>query len=186
MITIHMLLALIIVAFLIFGYFYSTRYKSFAILNNIKLFRLTLLIVILYLLQVVFGTQVRESIDSIAFNMMHSQREIWIDYLGLTFYIHRSYSILIFALNSYLVYLIYSDNSLRNTLVMVIGKFLILLLLIEIGSGVVMAYFAIPAFLQPIHLTVATIIFGLQVYLLLLFSNKKLSRLVDSKSKTSI
>jgi cytochrome c oxidase assembly protein subunit 15 len=180
MITIHMLLALVIVGFLIFGYFLSLKDKTILAANNTKLFWFTLLIIVLYIIQVVFGTQVRESIDSIAFNMMHKQREIWIDYLGLTFYIHRSYSLLVFALNAYLVYLIYRTAAIINNVVLKLGKILIALLLLEIASGALMAYFAIPAFLQPIHLTVAALVFGLQVYLLLLFRNYKISNEVVS------
>lgn len=44
---------------------------------------------------------------------------------------------------------------------------LILLVLITILSGVGMAYFSVPSFLQPIHLTVATLTFGLQFLLAL-------------------
>jgi cytochrome c oxidase assembly protein subunit 15 len=169
MITIHMLVALVIVGILIIGYFNSSKYKGVFEVSQTKLFWFTLLIIIVYLVQIVFGTQVRESIDSIAFEMMHQQRELWIDYLGLSFYIHRSYSLFIFFLNAYLVYLIYRADSSRNTHVMTLGKGLIFLLFLEILSGALMAYFSIPAFLQPIHLTVAAVVFGLQVYLLLLF-----------------
>jgi cytochrome c oxidase assembly protein subunit 15 len=44
---------------------------------------------------------------------------------------------------------------------------LILLILGTIMSGAGMAYFAVPPFLQPIHLLLATVTFGMQFMLLL-------------------
>jgi heme a synthase len=44
---------------------------------------------------------------------------------------------------------------------------LVLLILLTLISGIGMAYFAIPAFLQPIHLLVATLTFGIQFLLFL-------------------
>jgi cytochrome c oxidase assembly protein subunit 15 len=38
--------------------------------------------------------------------------------------------------------------------------------LASILTGIGMAYFAIPAFLQPLHLLLATVTFGMQVFLL--------------------
>jgi cytochrome c oxidase assembly protein subunit 15 len=183
MITIHMLLALVIVGILIFGYFQSSHVNVVSNFNNTGLFRLTLMIVVLYLIKIVFGTQVREAIDSVAFNLMHQQREMWIDSLGVTFYIHRSYSLFIFGLNAYLVYLIYNEVEFKNSLILRLGRVLIVLLFFEILSGALMSYLAIPAFLQPIHLTLAAIIFGLQVYLLLLFRNSTVLNKADLKTE---
>jgi cytochrome c oxidase assembly protein subunit 15 len=44
---------------------------------------------------------------------------------------------------------------------------LVLLILLTLITGVGMAYFAVPAFLQPIHLLVATLTFGVQFLLIL-------------------
>jgi heme a synthase len=40
-------------------------------------------------------------------------------------------------------------------------------------SGAGMGYFSVPAFLQPIHLLVATVTFGLQFLLFLRLNTKK-------------
>ena len=47
-------------------------------------------------------------------------------------------------------------------------------MVLEICTGIVMAYFAIPAFLQPVHLLLASVVFGLQFYLFLQLRNKVL------------
>jgi cytochrome c oxidase assembly protein subunit 15 len=42
-----------------------------------------------------------------------------------------------------------------------------ILIILEIATGMGMAYFGIPAFLQPIHLLLGSLIIGVQVILLL-------------------
>jgi cytochrome c oxidase assembly protein subunit 15 len=43
----------------------------------------------------------------------------------------------------------------------------VVVILFEIGSGMGMAYFAIPAFLQPLHLVLGSLILGIQFLLVL-------------------
>jgi cytochrome c oxidase assembly protein subunit 15 len=42
-----------------------------------------------------------------------------------------------------------------------------MLVILEIITGIGMAYFGIPAFLQPLHLLIGSLIIGVQVLLLL-------------------
>jgi cytochrome c oxidase assembly protein subunit 15 len=49
----------------------------------------------------------------------------------------------------------------------------VLLIVIEILSGVFMAYFGIPPFIQPIHLLFSTVIFGILYYMYLIIGNSK-------------
>lgn len=44
-------------------------------------------------------------------------------------------------------------------------------LIVEIATGISMAYFGIPAFLQPIHLVLGSIILGIQLVLILRLKN---------------
>jgi cytochrome c oxidase assembly protein subunit 15 len=55
----------------------------------------------------------------------------------------------------------------RKSKVVVLSQYLMLTLLFEIASGVGMAYFGIPAFLQPIHLLLGSLILGFQFMLIL-------------------
>jgi len=52
-------------------------------------------------------------------------------------------------------------------------KALVLLVVVEIVSGAVMAYFSVPAFIQPVHLTLAIVALGLQFVILLLLNSEK-------------
>ncbi len=51
-------------------------------------------------------------------------------------------------------------------------NWVVLLILIEIATGVLMNYFEFPFLTQPIHLVVASLLFGIQFYILLT-ANKK-------------
>nr|HAD50767.1 heme A synthase [Algoriphagus sp.] len=57
--------------------------------------------------------------------------------------------------------------TLRKSQVNLWSQVLILLILLEIASGIGMAYFGIPAFLQPIHLLLGSLIVGVQFILIL-------------------
>jgi heme a synthase len=50
---------------------------------------------VLILVQITLGTQVREAIDQVALSFNYLQRELWVENLGITFLIHRSFSILL-------------------------------------------------------------------------------------------
>jgi len=171
MISIHMVIALIIVSFLI--YIIARSYKGVASFEEIASLRtanwLLVIGIVLFFGQLLLGTQVREKIDWVVMNFAEMDRGLWVEKTGLIFYIHRSYSLVILGLHAYLWFLlnknIQSDNRLRLW-----NKALLGCILLEILTGAMMAYFAIPAFLQPIHLLFANLIFGLQFLLLLLLN----------------
>jgi cytochrome c oxidase assembly protein subunit 15 len=52
-----------------------------------------------------------------------------------------------------------------------------IVLIVEIVSGVGMAYFGIPPFLQPIHLVLGSIILGIQLQLVLRLKSKNSKKL---------
>ncbi|WP_188502951.1 COX15/CtaA family protein [Pontibacter amylolyticus] len=165
-ITIHMALALVLVALLQYAVirsqaaFITPRFKASG-----HLFFVIGLVAAATFVQILIGTQVREEVDVVAFEMNGSNRDLWVDQLGLSFYIHRSFSILLLAMHVYMAYLIYK---LKDRQLNMMVNWMMVLLVAEIAFGVIMAYFAIPAFLQPLHLTIATLLFGVQ-FLILIF-----------------
>ncbi|MCC9166125.1 COX15/CtaA family protein [Pontibacter harenae] len=165
-ITIHMALALLIVAMLQYAVTRSQAEnikKRFLYSSEINV--LLIVIAVATFVQIILGTQVREEVDFVSFMMNNSNREMWVDKLGVSFYIHRSFSILVLLVNVYTAYLLFKlkDNTLSK-----LTSLMLILLGAEIVFGVVMAYFAIPPVLQPLHLTVGTLLFGVQ-FLMLIF-----------------
>ena len=170
-ITLHMIIALLIICLVIYTYFLSTKNKiyisKFSDINFIKYFIIINLVALLF--QISLGTQIRESVDLIAISLGENLRNTWVDNLGFEFFIHRSFSLFILGMNLYLVYLFIVNKR----FLMIYYKIIILILLListEIITGVGMAYFSIPSFLQPIHLLLAFFIFSLLFYMLLVIN----------------
>jgi cytochrome c oxidase assembly protein subunit 15 len=160
-ITLHMFLALLIVALLI--YLYHEAGEIYSMKSTIGFWWLLSCMVVL-LVQILLGTQVREGIDAVASLVA---REYWTENLGQSFVIHRSFSWLVLLLHVGLIFRLLKTGSSK-----VFPLTLILLILGTILTGLGMAFFAVPPFLQPVHLLLATITFGMQ-FLLLLKLNRK-------------
>lgn len=171
-ITVHMVLALIIVGISIYTYFQARILREKSILINtgskgIKIFSAAL--VVLTLVQVVVGTDVREQIDSIAVEFNGSNREAWIGRLDYFFEVHRELALVTIILNVLLFFFIrtrFAKSSVQSFMVNAV----IVLLLIQIISGLVLAYMGFPAYMQTVHLIFGCITFGVQYYLTLLLS----------------
>lgn len=166
-ITIHMALALILVAMLQYVVVRAQRDGISKTLEfSSKINSMLWLLAIITFIQILIGTQVREEVDQVAFMMNGAGRELWVDKLGSSFYIHRSFSIIVLALHVYVAVLLYKLRSeklgrLTTVMLALVGA--------EIILGVIMAYFAIPPILQPLHLTFAALLFGVQFQLLIMY-----------------
>ena len=166
-ITIHMLLALVIVAMLIYLYYKSDSEGSDRSVS-MPLLKIILIACMAFLLaQIILGTKVREAIDRLT--MAGVERISWINQLGMEFIIHRSFSWLVLLAHVILLFQISKTNTEKT-----LSRALFILILGTLVTGMGMAYFSIPALLQPVHLLIATVTFGLQLLLFFrLNSNKK-------------
>lgn len=160
-ITVHMFLALLLVALLILVLDSTRTIKK---INSSLGYWWLLASMALLLVQVLLGTQVREGLDAVALGMARSE---WISAIGETFVLHRSFSWIVLLVHSGLIIRLWKTDGVK-----VFPLTLILLILGTILSGAGMAWFEVPAFLQPLHLLLATVTFGVQ-FLLLLKLNRK-------------
>lgn len=115
---------------------------------------------LIHLVQLLLGTQVRESVDLLLENGVG--RNILIENLPAGFKIHRSFSILIVILAT-LIYLQYSRLEVKPRKLF----YLFVVLGFEILFGVGMAYLGIPIVLQPLHLLFSIILFALSGMILI-------------------
>lgn len=160
-ITLHMLMALVIVGFLLYLIYYTSNtrlsnngHKKLAILFSAAL--------VLTLIQIVLGTQVREFVDHQADLFGDAAKHKWLSDATIQFYIHRSFSVIVVVLNIYIAYLI---TKLKIGFQKI--KWVLILLFIEVISGMSMYYIDFPFGTQTIHLVIAALLFGVQFYLLL-------------------
>ena len=157
-ITLHMLMALFIVALLICLVYYGS--KSFIKTN--KTFKYLILFgLFLTLIQIVLGTQVRQIVDEQA-KLFAYDKSMWLNDIPFVYEYHRTFSILVISINMAL-FLINKKLQLGNNYI----NYVMLLLVLEIFTGASMFYFDFPFGTQTAHLVFASIIFGLQFYILL-------------------
>lgn len=179
MITVHMFLALLLVCLLLYVHYrsyrlaYSIRPKTE---NANSLFIILLITFVLTNVQVVLGTQVREQVDLVAAQFGNLFRSAWVDHLGNYFLVHRTYSVVLLVIHVLFIYKIYR-YSYRNTSIFRWSQMLLLIILLEIGSGIALSYFGIPAFLQPVHLLLGSLMIGVQFVVLLQLKDQKKIRL---------
>jgi cytochrome c oxidase assembly protein subunit 15 len=171
MITIHMVMALVIVGLLIYTVVrsYNGVLKTEKINNTSKVNLIAFASAGIAFAQLILGTQVRENVDSVSKTLGENLRSEWIENLGMTFYIHRSFSILVLLLHVGLIYSLWKNAS-KNGRIQTLGKNLLVILVIEVITGTIMAYFAIPKPLQPVHMLLASVALGIHI-LLILFIN---------------
>ncbi len=177
MITLHMLLSVIIVFILLYAV--ARSYTRVIEAEDIKeassiSFLLTALILVT-LGQVLLGTQVREMVDHVANMMGEPLRSEWAANLGGKFEMHRWFSLVVVALHVLFLYRILKNNS-QKGLIYQFSIGLIVLIAIEMVSGLILGYLGLPAYSQPIHLTIAILMLGVQFVLYLLLNKERVFR----------
>ncbi len=178
MITLHMLLALFIVALLIYTISRSQKTLLAQIDTNWASPRFALILKIamaMTLLQITMGVQVRETIDYIAHEHSYIDREYWRDSFPIIFYVHRSFSSLILFTNLWLAWTI-RKNVDKSNLLLKIAHTLMGLIVTAILAGVSLDRLGFPAVAQPVHLLMANLIFGAQFFLFIClhYSSRKM------------
>ncbi|MCB9232445.1 MAG: COX15/CtaA family protein [Bacteroidia bacterium] len=169
MITIHMLIALVIVMMLIAAVIFhlgmQAESRSFGQVPAwVK--GMAVVVLLLTLIQILLGTQVRENVDQVAESLNYGQRDTWISLLGPWFSWHK---VFYFSLAAALVVWIRGilthvkdDARLRRSAFVLIG-----LVAAEILFGIILSQFSIPAWMQPVHLLFASAIFALESSMLM-------------------
>jgi heme a synthase len=169
MITIHMLIALVIVALLIYT---ITASQDFTIIQNKEygaLKGLILLTIFISLVQTISGTQVREAIDEVAKRI--DNRWLWTEEVGLLFKAHRSWSLLNLGLSLFLLTR-FKQLFARESILYKAGMALILLMSTQALTGAVLANLGFPSQFQSIHLTLGSLTAGMQIFIAILVFTK--------------
>jgi len=164
-ITIHMALALVIVA-LVVWIVDRARGRSDALPPLTRgTIAILLLCIALTAVQTVLGTQVREQIDTVARAMGEATRGTWIAELGGQYLFHRSFAWVLLAANVLLVM-----RMIREARGFVRAQrragLLALLVFAAAVSGIILQELDMPAPAQPLHLLLAALTLGLQFSLL--------------------
>ncbi len=160
-ISLHMLMALLLIGFLLVVRVAS---KSFGLskLPPRKIRVLLYVTFILTLIQIVLGIQVRQFVDIQIDRWGYDLPQFWLAAPKLNFYIHRSLSILVIVANALLYFKVLKAQIERifiHRILWLIGA--------EVLLGIAMFYLDFPFATQPLHLVLATLLFGVQLYWIL-------------------
>jgi cytochrome c oxidase assembly protein subunit 15 len=149
-ITIHMLVALIIAALPVW-IIARLQGKRAIVSRSLKI--LSVLALVILVVQIVLGTEVREQMDEISRSLNYQQRQLWIGRLDNFFLLHRSFSWIVALICFILVWKSSAHSSLSG------HRWLVLtFLLFSVGAGLFMYFFNVPALAQPVHLLSASLL----------------------------
>ncbi|MBK1440859.1 COX15/CtaA family protein [Parapedobacter sp. ISTM3] len=169
-ITVHMLLALVIVGISIYTYFKARSLRDKDLLINhtsggikvLAAFSLFLIIV-----QVAVGTGVREEIDLISASSSMPDRSEWLEQVGQVLDVHRSLAV-VSAIVIVLLFFVVRSRFAPSSYQSKFTNLLLLLMVLQFVTAALLAYVDIPPFAQTAHLVLASLLFGNQYYLMLL------------------
>jgi len=162
-VSIHLIVALMIVFGLTLLSYLSDK-KIESIKTNSLIKKISILLLVMTLSEIILGIQVREFVDSKTNLKSNSSLGIFL----LEFDIHRSFSLLIVGFNLYLY-----RKLKKMKLVILIYNFILFLIGLEVIIGILMYYFSFPFLSQPLHLLVASILFASQSLLVFKLNLKK-------------
>lgn len=182
MITVHMLLAQLIVGLIIVALWRAGRSTSAVRAavpgesGTLPRWTVALLVAAIGagLLQLVVGTQVREAVDLVARASDHADRHLWIAALPGVYGVHKWLALPLVVLNGALIWLVLSRLSAALPRAMAIALAALMLGTLAVGTG--MERLNLPVFAQPLHLWFGSLIFGLQLALLLVVRGAVLAR----------
>ncbi|OWW25227.1 heme A synthase [Zobellia sp. OII3] len=160
-ITVHMVMALVIVAFILY-IIHETKPLAERPKTHKNIVPLLWLVLALTTIQVVLGTQVRQFVDDRIDLLGEAAKDQWLTNANWQFYVHRTFSIIVVFLNLLLAQRIY-----KYKLHFLKINWVLAFLSIEVISGIAMYYFDFPFGSQTVHLVLASLLFGVQFYLLL-------------------
>ena len=152
-ISIHLFLALLIIGIQLYITFLTSpsQQERLVFPKWIKLLIWVCFIITVY--QMFLGTQVREYIDELT--KQGYDRTDWTSRLGISFFIHRSFSWLVLALLTLLAF--FNEKNLKYKPV----RWMYVLLTVELISGVLLAHADLPGLARTAHLFFASCVFGI-------------------------
>lgn len=169
LITLHMLLAMFIMMTLIYATFKATAQEVKVEISTTLswvLYVTVIMLMVATFIQLIFGTQVREVIDVLKKLSDPPPRETWISRVGLIDEVHRTFSWVVLAAGGVLFYI--SRWRLQSRLLERMSLTVLVLIMLQIVTGVGLYYLSLPPAYQVIHLTGVAVLIAVEFVLLLL------------------
>ena len=152
-ISVHLFLALLIIGLQLYIIFLVSPSQKIRLdfPKWIKVLMWVCFLITVY--QMFLGTQVREYIDELTRNGYN--RDDWSSMLGISFFIHRSFSWLVLLLITVLT--VFNERNQKFKSI----RWMFCLLAIELISGILLAHADLPGLARTAHLVLASCLFGI-------------------------
>ena len=173
MITLHMILALILVLTLLYATFKASEHHlslQITVAQRKKLMSVLIVILTLSVVQIFLGTQVREGIDVIKNAENVIPRSEWVTQTGDIFSIHRTFSWLFVFATIYL-FVVIRREKIEGQLKRV-GNYIIGLIVLQLVIGIGLNYLDMPRILQIAHLVSFSVLMCFEFLMLLMLGLK--------------
>jgi cytochrome c oxidase assembly protein subunit 15 len=109
---------------------------------------------VLMLIQIILGTQVRENMDHVIKSLGEGAKDQWISQLDFVYIIHRTFSWFI-VLGHLILW-----NKIKYSSLQYYRHGIMFLIGISFMTGILMAYFELPIGSQAVHLLISLVIMG--------------------------
>lgn len=175
MITLHMVVAVLILGLLIWAVLKSYEDKSIIKGTEKRTDIVFLLFLVLFLTlgQIVFGTQIREGIDIAQRLFGHDDRTLWVNHVQGKIIFHAGLSLIILGLHWVLYKKI--KSRFEGTVLPNFAFWGLMTVVAGVVSGSVLSLAGFPALMQPFHLTFSVVIISIQ-FILYFILNPKLNK----------
>jgi cytochrome c oxidase assembly protein subunit 15 len=171
MVTIHMILALVIVALVMLAVFGNEETGGIRSPEQLEKYRrMTLLALVLTLVQIVVGTQVREKVDDV---LLRGAAGPWAEYAGKVFRSHAFLSFFILALVVYL-HLLATRLFEHKSRLFLASLIAFTAMIFQVISGFLNWWMEFPAYARVIHILAGTLIAGAQFYIIIVLNYKRI------------
>ncbi|MDZ7715856.1 MAG: COX15/CtaA family protein [Balneolaceae bacterium] len=168
LITIHMLVAMIIMTVLLYAVFKASEDQIRVSISphlQKKLYWSGVILLLFTMLQLILGTQVREAIDLIKDAASVPPREVWLSQIGAIDEYHRTFSWSIFLAGIVVFY--FGKWKAKSRLLGNLSSGIMLVIMVQIALGAGLYYMDMPPAFQVLHLVGIAVMISLNVLLLL-------------------
>jgi len=167
-VSLHMLLAFATAALVMITIYKDHAARNLERLHNLRLLKgLVYSAIALTMLQIYFGTQVREAVDHVG-----TQNPDWTSQLGQVFGSHKAMAVFVLAIMLVIFYLVSSSVQSSNKVYRFVAAGLLLTVL-QIITGSLNIFFNMPAASQLLHITLSGLLAGSQFYVAIVLYNYK-------------
>ena len=161
-ITLHMVIAMVLVGLLIFATFKAFSGQISIMLRSEHkktLLMGTGILLLFTMLQMIFGTQVREAVDVISRGTVFVERDNWLTNVGFIDEFHRSFSWTVLLASVWMLWYIRKNSIIGY--VQKLNFWIFLMIIGQVVIGIVLAYFGMPAIFQVLHLVGSAILISM-------------------------